>query len=38
MHQDKGFKFFLDTKNKKAIPLDPAYPELLSVRSLAVLP
>ncbi len=36
-HQEEGFKFCLDTKNNKALPLDPACPECLSVCSLAVL-
>jgi hypothetical protein len=25
MHQEEGFKLFLNTKNIKALPLDPAY-------------
>jgi hypothetical protein len=32
------FKFFLDTRNNGAFPLDPAYPKLLSVLSLTNLP
>jgi hypothetical protein len=38
MHQEEGFKFCLDTKNNRALPLDPASPEHLSVRSPAGLP
>jgi hypothetical protein len=38
MCQDKGFKFFLDTKNNKALPLDLACPKCLSVQSPASLP
>jgi hypothetical protein len=38
MHQEEGFKFCLDTKNNGALPLDPACPERLSVRSQADLP
>jgi hypothetical protein len=39
MHQKKGFKFYLDTKNnEKPSRLDPAYVEHLNVRSLANLP
>jgi hypothetical protein len=25
MHQDKGFKFCLDTRNNKALPFDPVF-------------
>jgi hypothetical protein len=35
MRQEKGFKFYLDTKNNGALPLDPACLECLSVRSSA---
>jgi hypothetical protein len=28
MHQEEEFKLFLNTKNNKALPLDPAYPAL----------
>jgi hypothetical protein len=35
MCQEEGFKFCLDTKKNRALPLDPAYPESLYVRSLA---
>jgi hypothetical protein len=38
MHQEEGFKFCLDTRTSEALPLDPACPECLSVRSLAGLP
>jgi hypothetical protein len=38
MLQEKGFKFYLDTKNNRALPLDPAYPKRLSVWSLVGLP
>jgi hypothetical protein len=38
MHQEEVFKLCLDTKNNKALPLDPACPERLSVRSSAILP
>jgi hypothetical protein len=33
MCQEKRFKFCLDTRNNEALPLDPACPEHLSVRS-----
>jgi len=36
--QEEEFKFYLDTRNNIALPLDPAYPECLSVRSLVGLP
>lgn len=29
MHQEEAFEFFLDTKNKKAFPLNLACPEYL---------
>jgi hypothetical protein len=35
---EKGFKFCLDTRNNGALPLDPACPESLNVRSPAGLP
>jgi len=38
MCQEEGFKFCLDTKKNRALPLDPAYPESLCVQSLAGLP
>jgi len=38
MRQEEGFKFCLDTRNNRALPLDQAYSEHLSVRSLAGLP
>jgi hypothetical protein len=38
MHQEKGFKFCLDTRNNRALPLDLAYPECLSVQSLVIYP
>jgi hypothetical protein len=38
MRQEEAFKFCLDTRNNEALPLDPACPERLSVRSPAVLP
>jgi hypothetical protein len=38
MHQEKGFKFFMDTKNNKAFPLDSTYPKHLSVQSPTHLP
>jgi len=36
--QDEGFKLCFDTKNNKALPLDPAHSGCLSVRSRAGLP
>jgi hypothetical protein len=36
--QEEGFKFCLDKKNNKAVPLDPACLECLSVQSPANLP
>jgi hypothetical protein len=38
MCQEEGFKFNFDTRNNGALPLDPACPECLSVRSPADLP
>jgi len=38
MRQQQGFKFCLDTKNNKALPLDLACPERLNVHSPAILP
>jgi hypothetical protein len=38
MLHEEGLKFYLDTKNNGALPLDPAYPKRLSVRSLVVRP
>jgi hypothetical protein len=38
MHQEEGFKFCLDTKKKKALPLELACPEHLSVQSSTDLP
>jgi hypothetical protein len=38
MLQKEGFKFHLDTKNKRALPLDLAYPKRLSVWLLVGLP
>jgi len=38
MLQEEGFQFYLDTENTVALPLDPAYPKRLSVRSLVGLP
>jgi hypothetical protein len=38
MSQEEVFKFYLDTKNNGALPLDPAYPKRLSVCSLIILP
>jgi hypothetical protein len=38
MHQKEGFKFCLDTKNNRTLPLDPACLEHLSVQSPASLP
>jgi hypothetical protein len=32
MHQEKGFKFCLDTRDNEALPLDLAYLECLSVQ------
>jgi hypothetical protein len=34
----EGFKFCLDIRNNRALPLDPAWPERLSVGSMTVLP
>jgi hypothetical protein len=34
MLQEEGFKFYLDIKNNRALPLDLAYPKHLNVRSL----
>jgi hypothetical protein len=38
MRQEEGFKFYLDIRNNRALPLDQACPERLSVWSLAGLP
>jgi hypothetical protein len=38
MCQEEGFKFGLDTRKSGSLPLDPAYPESLYVRSPAGLP
>jgi len=38
MRQEDRFKFCLDTKNNRALPLDLACPERLSVQSLVDLP
>jgi hypothetical protein len=38
MRQEQAFKFYWDTGNKGALPLDPACPEHLSVRSPALRP
>jgi hypothetical protein len=38
MRQKEGFKFCLDTRNNRAVPLDPAWPEHLNVQSPASLP
>jgi hypothetical protein len=38
MHQEERFKFCFDTKNNRALPLDSACPEHLSVWSPANLP
>jgi hypothetical protein len=38
MHQQEGFKFCLDAINNRALPLDLACPEHLSVWSPASLP
>jgi hypothetical protein len=38
MDQLEGFNFCLDTKNNKALPLDPAYPKHLNVQSPTNLP
>jgi hypothetical protein len=34
MHQEEGFNIFLDTRNKKALPLDLDCPKRLSVLKL----
>jgi hypothetical protein len=36
--RQEGFKFCLDTRTNGALPSDPAYPECLSIQSLASLP
>jgi len=38
MCQEEGFKFCLDAKNNGALPLDPAWPELLSVGHWPIYP
>jgi hypothetical protein len=38
VRKEEAFKFCLDSRNKGALPLDPACPEGLSVRSPAILP
>jgi hypothetical protein len=38
MHQEKGFNFCLDIRNKGALPSDLAFPACLSARSSAGLP
>jgi hypothetical protein len=38
MRQEEGFNFCLTTRNNKALPLDLACPECLSIQSPAGLP
>jgi hypothetical protein len=38
MRQEETFMFCLHTSNNRALPLDLAYPEHLSVQSLGILP
>jgi hypothetical protein len=38
MHQEEGFKFCLDTRNNKTLPLDPACPEHLVFNHQSIYP